>query len=107
MTDALLVLTTVADRAAGTALAQALLERRLAACVNVGAPVDSLYHWRGRIETATEVPLAIKTRAALYPKVEAAIRELHDYEVPEIVALPITHGHDAYIGWIVAETTPR
>ena len=107
MTDALFVLTTVADRGAGTALAQVLLERRLAACVTVGAPVESLYHWHGRIETATEVPLTIKTRAALYPKVEAAIRELHDYEVPEIVAVPITHGHAPYIGWLADETTPR
>ena len=107
MTDALFVLTTVADRAAGTALAQVLLERRLAACVTVGAPVDSLYHWRGRIETGTEVPLTIKTRAALYEEVEAAIREIHDYELPEIVAVPITHGYEPYIGWLAAETTPR
>jgi periplasmic divalent cation tolerance protein len=105
LTDALLVLTTVKDRVAGTALAQALLERRLAACVNVGAPVESLYHWRGRIETGTEVPLTIKTQAALYPKVEAAIRELHDYEMPEIIAVPITHGYAPYIGWLVDETT--
>ena len=107
MTDALFVLTTVADRAAGTALAQVLLERRLAACVTVGAPVDSLYHWRGRIETGSEVPLTIKTRAALYDKVEAAIREIHDYELPEIVAVPITHGYEPYIGWLAAETTSR
>ena len=107
MTDALFVLTTVADRAAGTALARMLLERRLAACVTIGAPVDSLYHWRGRIETASELPLTIKTRAALYQQVEAAIRELHDYEVPEIVAIPIIHGSDSYIGWLADETTPR
>ena len=107
MTDALFVLTTVADRAAGTALAQVLLERRLAACVTVGAPVDSLYHWRGRIETGSEVPLTIKTRAALYDRVEAAIREIHDYELPEIVAVPITHGYEPYIGWLAAETTSR
>ena len=105
MADALLVLTTVADRAAGLALARALLERRLAACVNVGATVDSLYHWRGRIETAQEVPLVIKTRASLYPKVEAAIRELHDYELPEILAIPVDAGHAGYIGWIEAETS--
>lgn len=105
MADALLVLTTVADRAAGLALARALLERRLAACVNVGASVDSLYHWRGRIETAQEVPLVIKTRASLYPKVEAAIRELHDYELPEILAIPVSAAHAGYIGWIEAETS--
>jgi len=107
LTDALFVLTTVADRDAGTALAQVLLERRLAACVTVGAPVESLYHWRGRIETGTEVPLTIKTRAALYSKVEAAIRELHTYEIPEIVAVPVTHGYVPYIGWLADETTPR
>ena len=105
MADALLVLTTVADRAAGLALARALLERRLAACVNVGASVDSLYHWRGRIETAQEVPLVIKTRASLYPKVEAAIRELHDYELPEILAIPVHAADAGYIGWIEAETS--
>ena len=103
MTDALLVLTTVGDRAAGTALAEALLERRLAACV----PVESLYHWRGRIETGTEVPLIIKTQAALYPKVEAAIRELHAYELPEIIAVPVTHGYAPYIGWLADETRAR
>jgi periplasmic divalent cation tolerance protein len=105
--DALFVLTTVADRAAATALAQALLERRLAACVNVGAPVESLYHWRGRIETGQEVPLTIKTRASLYAQVEAAIREIHGYELPEIVAVPITDGYGPYIGWLHDETTAR
>jgi periplasmic divalent cation tolerance protein len=103
--DVLLVLTTVADRAAAGALAHALLERRLAACVNIGAPVDSLYHWRGRIETGQEVPLTIKTRASLYDKVEAAIRELHGYELPEIIAVPICRGHGPYIGWLEGETS--
>jgi periplasmic divalent cation tolerance protein len=103
--DALLVLTTVADRAAASALAQALLERRLAACVNIGAPVDSLYHWRGRIETAQEIPLTIKTRAVLYDQVEAAIRALHDYELPEIIAVPVSRGYGPYIGWLEDETS--
>jgi periplasmic divalent cation tolerance protein len=107
LTDALLVLTTVADRSAGTALANELLTRRLAACVNIGPPVDSLYHWRGRIETGTEVPLVIKTRAALYPQVEATIRELHAYELPEIVAVTLSHGYAPYIGWLADETTAR
>ncbi len=105
MPDALIIFTTVADRDKGVALARALLERRLAACVHVGAPVESLYHWRGAIETGREIPLTIKTRASLYPKVEAAIRELHDYELPEIVAVRITDGYAPYIGWLEAETT--
>ena len=104
MPDAVLVLTTVADRAAAAALAHALLERRLAACVNIGAPMDSLYHWRGRIETGQETPLTIKTRASLYSKVEAAIRELHAYELPEIIAVPVSHGYGPYIGWLEDET---
>jgi periplasmic divalent cation tolerance protein len=107
LADALLVLTTVADRADGAALARALVERRLAACVNIGSPVDSLYHWRGRIETGTEIPLTIKTRADLYPNIEAAILELHPYDVPEIVAIPIVKGHAAYIDWLIDETTGR
>ena len=104
MADAIFVLTTVADRAAAESLAQALLARRLAACVNVGAPVESLYHWRGRIETGQELPLTIKTRASLYAQVEATIRELHTYELPEIVAVPISDGYAPYIAWLHDET---
>ena len=102
---ALLVLTTLPDREAAEALARELLASRLAACVHVGATVQSLYHWRGQIETAAEIPLAIKTSARLYPRLEAAIRTRHPYELPEIVAVPITHGLPEYLGWIDAETS--
>jgi len=101
---ALLVLTQMPDHASAQALARALVEERLAACVTVGPPVDSLYHWRGEIETADEVPVAIKTRAALYSRLEAAIRASHPYELPEIVAVSITHGLPAYLEWIATET---
>ena len=101
---AIVVLTNLPDRASAGKLARDLIERRLAACVNVGATVESIYHWRGEIETATEVPLAIKTRAVLFSKVEAAIRRFHPYELPEIVAVPITHASPAYLDWITAET---
>lgn len=101
---AIVVLTNLPDRASAGKLARDLIEGRLAACVNVGAAVESIYHWRGEIETATEVPLAIKTRAVLFSKVEAAIRRFHPYELPEIVAVPITHGSPAYLDWIAAET---
>ena len=107
MTDtALLVLTQLPDRASADALARRLVERRLAACVNVGAPVDSLYHWHGQIETATEVPVMIKTRRDHYPSIEAEIRGQHPYELPEIIAVPITHGLPGYLAWITAETSP-
>jgi len=101
--SALLVLTTLPERAA-EALARELLVARLAACVHVGAPVRSLYHWRGQIETADETPLAIKTRAELYPKVQAAILASHPYELPEIVAVPISDALPGYLDWIAAET---
>ena len=101
---AIVVLTNLPDRASAGKLARDLIEGRLAACVNVGTTVESIYHWRGEIETATEVPLAIKTRAVLFSKVEAAIRRFHPYELPEIVAVPITHASPAYLDWIAAET---
>jgi periplasmic divalent cation tolerance protein len=101
---AILVLTHLPDREAALGLARALLAERLAACVNIGAPVDSMYHWQGQIETAAEVPVAIKTRQALYPRVEALIRLRHTYELPEVVAVPLTHGSSAYLDWIAAET---
>ena len=101
------MLTNVPDRAVATALATALLDDRLAACVNIGGPVESIYHWRGRIETGEEVPVAIKTRSALYSKVEGTIRKIHPYDTPEIVAIPIVAGDARYLDWLVAETTPR
>ncbi len=101
---AILVMTHLPDREAALGLARVLLAEKLAACVNIGAPVDSMYHWQGQIETASEVPVAIKTRAALYPRVEAVIRSRHPYELPEIVAVPFTHGSNAYLDWLAAET---
>ena len=100
----LLVLTTFPQREAAESLARELLANRLAACIQIGATVHSLYHWRGEIETADETPVAIKTRSALYPQLEAAIRARHPYELPEIIAVPITHGLPAYLDWIAAET---
>jgi periplasmic divalent cation tolerance protein len=100
----ILVLTHYPDRDAALGLARALVTERLAACVNVGAPVESMYHWRGKIETAQEVPVTIKTRAALYPRVEAAIRASHPFELPEIVAVPLIDGLRPYLDWLAAET---
>jgi len=101
---AILVLTQMPDGASARALARALVEERLAACVSVGAPADSLYHWRGQIETAQEVPVAIKTRLGRYAAVEAAIVARHPYELPEILAVPVQHGLLRYLRWIDAET---
>ena len=101
---AILVLTSLPDHPSAQALARSLVTGRLAACVNVGAPVESMYHWRGEIETAREVPLVIKTRQALYGAVEAAVKAAHPYERPEIIAVPVIHGRAGYLDWIDAET---
>ena len=104
---AILILTQMPDRASAQSLARSLVESRLAACVSIGAPVESLYHWRGQIETAEEVPVAVKTRADRYAAVEAAIREQHPYELPEILAVPVVHGLGPYLDWIAGETVER
>lgn len=103
----MLVLTSMPDREAALALARTLVTGRLAACVSIGAPVESMYHWQGQIETAREVPVVIKTRAPLYRQVEAAIVASHPYELPEVVAVPISHGLAPYLDWIAAETASR
>jgi periplasmic divalent cation tolerance protein len=102
---AIMVLTNLPDGKSARALARSLVETRLAACVSVGAAIDSMYHWQGQIETATEYPVSIKTRAALYSKVEAEIRRIHPYELPEVVAVPVIDGYERYVDWIRAETT--
>jgi periplasmic divalent cation tolerance protein len=103
-TQPLLVLTTVPDSGHAEAIARRLVAERCAACVTIGAPVRSLYHWRGKIETADELPLTIKTTAGCYDMVERLVRELHPYELPEIIAVPITGGLAPYLDWIAAET---
>jgi len=104
---AIIVITHVPDRALAKDLARVLLEQRLAACVNIGSPVESIYHWRDRIETGEEIPVVIKTRSVLYSDVEAAVRKIHPYDTPEIIAIPIVDGHERYLAWIAAETTAR
>jgi periplasmic divalent cation tolerance protein len=103
--DTLIVLTNMPDRASAVRLAQELVEKRLAACVNVLGEVSSVYRWRERIETAQEVPVLIKTRGALYAEVEAAIAGAHPYELPEIIAVPVVRGLPAYLEWVVTETS--
>ncbi len=102
--DALLVLTNLPDDLSAQQLAQALVEQRVAACVNILAPCRSVYRWQGKIEDATEVPLLIKTTVSRYAALEAAIRANHPYDVPEIIALRIDRGVPEYLAWIAAET---
>ena len=102
--NCLLVITNCPDEACANAIALAAVEARLAACVNILPRVQSVYRWQGAVEAASEVPLLIKTTAAAYPALEAKIRELHPYELPEIVALDIARGLPAYLAWLAAET---
>ena len=102
--DTRLVITNCPDEETANRIALAVVEEKLAACVNILPRVQSIYRWQGAVESAVEVPLLIKTTAAAYPALEAAIRESHPYDVPEIIALPITAGLPAYLNWLAAET---
>jgi len=102
--SALLVLTNLPDRAAAENLAAALVENRVAACVNVLAPCRSVYRWQGAVQHDEEHPVLIKTTREAYAALEAQIRKHHPYELPEIVAVPIERGLPAYLDWVAAET---
>jgi len=100
----LLVLTNLPDRAAAERLADALIEKRVAACVNILAPCRSVYRWQKAVQHDEEHPMLIKTTEERYAALEAAIRAGHPYELPEIIALPIERGLPAYLEWVAAET---
>ncbi|UCV03665.1 divalent-cation tolerance protein CutA [Dechloromonas denitrificans] len=102
--ETLLVITNCPDEETANAIALALVEAKLAACVNILPRVQSLYRWQGVVESATEIPLFIKTSAERYAALETAIRELHPHAIPEIIALPVSHGLPAYLNWVAAET---
>ena len=102
--DSLLVFTNLPDRASAEKLAALLVERRLAACVNVLPPCTSVYRWQGEIQRDEEHPLLIKTTQDRYAELELLIRAHHPYELPEIIAVPIVRGQPAYLQWIFFET---
>lgn len=102
--DILLVLCNTPDAACAGRIGHTLVEQGLAACVNILAPCRSIYRWQGKIEQASEVPLLIKTTATAYPALQERLRELHPYEVPEIIALPLVAGLPAYLDWVSEET---
>ncbi|HYN15478.1 MAG TPA: divalent-cation tolerance protein CutA [Terriglobales bacterium] len=100
MTDKRIVLSTAGSEEESRKIAHALVERRLAACVNVVGPIHSVYRWKGAVESAPEYLLIIKTTAEAFPRVRDAIRELHSYELPECILLPIEAGSEDYLKWI-------
>jgi periplasmic divalent cation tolerance protein len=104
MPEYIQVVTTTERQADAQQIARALVEERLAACVQVVGPITSTYRWQGQIETSQEWQCWAKSRRGLYDEIEQAIRRLHPYEVPEILALPVLAGSASYLAWVDNET---
>ena len=100
MTEAVLILTTAADEAEAQTIAQELVERRVAACVNIVPRIQSIYRWEGKVETAEEFLLIIKTTKVRSADVKSAIRELHSYDLPECIVISMEDGSAEYLKWI-------
>ena len=100
MTDAKIVLTTTGSQEEARKIARALVDRRLAACVNIIPQVESVYRWQGKVEDAHEWLLLIKTTTAAFERVRDAIRELHSYDLPECISFSVENGSSAYLDWI-------
>ncbi len=105
--EVLLVMTNLPDRDVAERIAASLVTEGVAACVNVLADCTSVYHWEGKLNRTTEVPLLIKTTKAAYPRLQDALRKLHPYEIPELIALPVSAGLPEYLNWVVQETQAR
>jgi periplasmic divalent cation tolerance protein len=104
MAKFIVVLSTVPDKAKGHEIAKALVEARLAACVTLSAACRSLYRWEGKISDDREYMLVIKTTGSLFRKLEAKLKAIHPYTVPEIIALPVVGGSAPYLSWLDGET---
>ena len=105
MSNVILVMTHLPDQESARRLAHALIENRAAACVNILAECSSLYRWQEEMESAREIPLMIKTTQDAYSRVEALIRKLHPYELPEVIAVPVTGGLPGYLQWVREATS--
>ena len=103
MTEFVQIVTTVENKEDAQRIATALLEKRLAACVQIVGPMSSHYWWQGKIEEATEYQCLIKSRGELFPVVEKAIKAVHPYQVPELLAMPVLAGGAAYLAWLDSE----
>jgi len=104
MNEYILVMTTVPDKKSGEKIAQVIVGERLAACITVSSACLSFYWWKKKISQDKEYILVIKTKTSLYNKLEEKILEIHPYEVPEIIALPLLKGYTKYLDWISKET---
>ncbi len=106
MNDFVQVTTTTEREEDARQIADLLVERRLAACVQIVGPISSVYRWQGKVESAREWQCLVKTRHDLLDDVSDAIREIHPYEVPEIIAVPIVAGSREYLTWLEEQTSP-
>ncbi len=104
MSDAIVVFVTTKDEEEAARIAEVLVEKKLAACVNIIKGVRSIYTWNGAIQDEHEAQMAIKTRQELFPLLKAEVKRLHSYSTPEIIALPIVAGSSAYLEWIEKAT---
>ena len=105
MTAMCVVLTTAGSSEEGKKIARALVERRLASCVNIVPRIESVYRWKDQVETAEEWLLLIKTRSDAFARVRDAIEELHSYELPECIMLEIAEGDKAYLDWLAKNSS--
>jgi periplasmic divalent cation tolerance protein len=105
MTDYIQVLTTTESRDDAETIGRALVDQRLAACVQIVGPITSIYRWQGKINTAQEWQCWVKTRRELYGRIEETIRRLHTYQVPEILAIDVAAGSPDYLAWLNEETS--
>ena len=104
MTDALLVFTTLPSADKAAELAKVVVEERLAACANLLPAIRSIYHWQGKLQDENEVLVLLKTRAEHLERLKLRILELHPYEVPEVLAVPVEAGYQPYLDWLAGET---
>lgn len=104
MAEYLTVLTTTDAAEKAEALAAGAVEARVAACAQIDGPVTSVYRWEGAVRTDREWRVLYKTTVERYPELEAHLKRVHDYDTPEIIATPVTHGSDAYLSWVSEET---
>ena len=100
MTDPRVVFTTCSSLEEARHIAHALVERQLAACVNIVPNIESMYRWKGEVESSTEVLLLIKTTASAFERLQADLAKLHSYEIPECLELTVTNGSKGYLNWI-------
>jgi periplasmic divalent cation tolerance protein len=107
MTDKIVVLSTCGSAEEASRIGRALVEKRLAACVNLMPGIRSVYRWKDAIEDEQEVLLVIKSSRPLFDQLRAEIEKMHSYEVPEVIAVPIVDGAEGYLGWLERELEPK